>query len=345
MDNYYQILGLTPNASLAQIKNAYRTKAKLYHPDINKAEDAHENFILINEAYEYLIRIKDLRAKTHRKTSSRNDIEDFWKVWQREEKRKARERAQAYARMRYEAYLKSDLYRTTEAVNSVVDFFATAFIFVFVFVLPVLLYLEHGQIALIIAAIIILPTAPLWLRFLIKTFDFGAVRSLFQLHNSSIRTKVIRLILFTGVNLFIFLNIVLNSLVELKWIGISYLILIALAYIATITISSRYKKYMVRLVIAPAMINCFFLINYTFSHSSQTESYWYTYNITGGMRLFASIRLENDKYNNYKGIRFFVNYHPIIENSYITYTFSEGLLGIRVVNKVEVNSNYPEGKE
>lgn len=48
------LLGLSTDADIYQIKLAYRKKAKEYHPDINKAENATEMFQKINEAYEFL---------------------------------------------------------------------------------------------------------------------------------------------------------------------------------------------------------------------------------------------------------------------------------------------------
>ncbi len=53
--DYYKILGLTPSATPEQIRQAYRTKAKLYHPDINNNPNAKVLFQLINEAYQVLV--------------------------------------------------------------------------------------------------------------------------------------------------------------------------------------------------------------------------------------------------------------------------------------------------
>ena len=53
MNNYYDLLGITQNASLKEIKKAYREKAKLLHPDISGAAGAEAMRKLIS-AYEVL---------------------------------------------------------------------------------------------------------------------------------------------------------------------------------------------------------------------------------------------------------------------------------------------------
>lgn len=52
--DYYEVLGLTKGASQDDIKKAYRSLAKKYHPDINKEPGAEEKFKEINEAYDTL---------------------------------------------------------------------------------------------------------------------------------------------------------------------------------------------------------------------------------------------------------------------------------------------------
>lgn len=71
IDNYYRILGLQKNASLIDIKKAYRTKAKFLHPDKNESPDANENFILLNEAYEFLQNLENgkLNDRQRRRTA------------------------------------------------------------------------------------------------------------------------------------------------------------------------------------------------------------------------------------------------------------------------------------
>ncbi|ORX44379.1 DnaJ-domain-containing protein [Piromyces finnis] len=53
---YYEILGISENATQVEIKKAYRKEALKWHPDKNqhRIEEANEKFKLIAEAYEIL---------------------------------------------------------------------------------------------------------------------------------------------------------------------------------------------------------------------------------------------------------------------------------------------------
>ena len=65
-----EILGVDKNAKISEIKKAYFTLAKKYHPDINKSPNAKEKFTEISEAYDTLSNEQKRKAYDENKQSS-----------------------------------------------------------------------------------------------------------------------------------------------------------------------------------------------------------------------------------------------------------------------------------
>ncbi|HCG01288.1 MAG TPA: molecular chaperone DnaJ [Chloroflexi bacterium] len=52
--DYYEVLGLSRDATETEIKTAFRAQARKYHPDVNKQTDAEARFKELNEAFQVL---------------------------------------------------------------------------------------------------------------------------------------------------------------------------------------------------------------------------------------------------------------------------------------------------
>lgn len=52
--DYYEVMGLKRDATVEQIRRAYRVLARKFHPDVNKAADSEARFKELGEAYEVL---------------------------------------------------------------------------------------------------------------------------------------------------------------------------------------------------------------------------------------------------------------------------------------------------
>jgi curved DNA-binding protein len=71
--NYYEILGVAKDASIEEIKKAYRRLARQYHPDLNPGNKAaEEKFKDLSEAYEVL-----------GDTTKRSQYDQFGNFWKR----------------------------------------------------------------------------------------------------------------------------------------------------------------------------------------------------------------------------------------------------------------------
>jgi hypothetical protein len=132
--DYYEILDLPLNATIEEIKKAYRKKARLYHPDINPAPDAKDHFISVTEAYEFLI-------ANHEKIKTDDQAyQQAMEDWRKYRQDRSRKRATVYARTSYVTFKHTKFYKTTRIFDG------TSIIFSFVVSLMVLIYTIYGYI-------------------------------------------------------------------------------------------------------------------------------------------------------------------------------------------------------
>jgi len=126
--DYYEILGIPVNASIEEIKRAYRKKACLYHPDLNSAPDAKDLFISATEAYEFLI-------SNHELIMSENlEYNQAMEDWRKYRQDKSRKRAKAYSRTSYENFRNTRFYKTTrffDRTTLIISFLISAMVLVF----------------------------------------------------------------------------------------------------------------------------------------------------------------------------------------------------------------------
>ena len=108
MEKYYRVLKIRRGATQIEIRNAYRKLAKKLHPDVNDSPTAKDDFIELNEAYEFLtdpeVR-KKVRFKATPKARRKTRTQEH-QQWSKEKRKKTRENANEHARQRREDYFR-----------------------------------------------------------------------------------------------------------------------------------------------------------------------------------------------------------------------------------------------
>lgn len=344
--NYYQILGVDRKATLDTIKKAYRRKAKELHPDVNKGPSAQEDFISLNEAYEYLkevrtgkIRPSSSRARTNTRKTSTARRRRTYEEWQREERERVRQVAREHAKMRFEEFKKTDAYKATDAFLDVADFFFYILAVLIVVGAPVGGTFLLGIPGLLVGLFISFITIPIWVPVL-KQRSKVSLSETIESFRTMLNYAVTWLFIGGGLQIYILLKIGLNTFIPV----LNEIVLLAILIFAGFLVSyflklKLAKKYLSGLVFFPSVLSLFLLVNYTFSSHRVVETYAFRNVMVrsnakgeeGRIVKGATIALEGNKYSEYGGLRFFYSPNVIEEVDYITYYIEEGLFGYRVV--------------
>ena len=329
---YYQILGVTEKANIEDLKRAYRQRAKELHPDKNKGLDAHEQFVLLTEAFQYLLSLKTIKPSEY--------SEDLFTTRAAENREAVREQARQYARMRFEEFKKTSYYRNSQAANTVLEhlyFFSS----IIVLMCPLWGYLMNGLNGLYFGILLTFISAPLWAGIFRHKFDinFKSFSSSFLLLS---KTNAFKYSIITIVNIWFFFAFTLNTelplIIAILALVIILIIVFTAAYFKPPLIKS-FPRPAVLLCLVPLIFNLFFYINFIFSSNPKTEEYSFIHEMQwyGGFRSPARLErttfiyLENDMYSQYPWFRMFFNYEAMKDKSEIRYTFEKGFLGCRVL--------------
>jgi hypothetical protein len=310
-------LGIAENASVDDIKKAYRERAKLFHPDLNKESNAHEKFVLINEAYEFLMEYK---AGKHRTIKIKTTEEQL---------KEARARAAAHARMRYKAFTQTAYYKSTASLADMLDVLISLASLIVFMLITVFAYKQNGTSGLIGALIIdILGIAVIYMITLNRS-DITVTR---YLHSFLyfIQWRYSHLTFLVLINIWIFIKIGFNTLISTEALaGIYVLLPLLLFYLLRYT--GNQKPQLISFGLLPAFISLLLIINFTFSGPQSHEAYYYHLAQDETGRESTLIYLEGDVYHEFTGVRLFLNFSEVISHNVIHYQTAKGLLGIRVV--------------
>jgi len=310
---YYDALGLKPGATTDEIKSAYRVLAKRFHPDRNKDVDAHQKFLLITEAYQYLTQKHSAQPLTS--TPDKDEL-----------RRQARQKAAHAARMRYEDFLKSEYYKTASAVSVIVDILIVLSVVLFASWLPVELYRSGVHTGAWIAAgvLAIALTAAGFLAIKYNKLNMALyIRSVAYI----LRKSYTRIVVVMLLNIYVLLRFGLLTLVPVHILLLSYVSAIGLSF--AVIPYLRYKYRTLLPVILPSIVSLLIVLNYTVTTGEFSQQYqFYPFSGTTTVVSFTHGELEP-----YAGARFFSDYTELLNKRSARYHFEFGCLGLIVVKQ------------
>ncbi|MGI6319817.1 MAG: J domain-containing protein [Bacteroidales bacterium] len=331
---YLQVLGVPLNVSEEELKKAFRQKAKLLHPDVNSSENAHEQFVLLTEAYEYMLHyIQNKHVRTHQKTATQ---------WDEDRQRAAREKARQMAKMQYEEFINSDYYKTMVNVLKLGSLIFFGISFIIFSLLSLFLLSEEAYEPIIFTGMLSI----LSIVFFMLKLKEGDKMSLKDIYKSLIvigLSTPFQAFFYLALNIFLFIKFSTKVIVSDSVLQILYLssVLIGVLVFWVFKLIKTSKPHIMALGIMPLIVSGIFMINSLNVSNIKPETHYFRYIVDYYENSLISdkndddlIALENDAYKNYSFVRFFhsIDYEEVAG---VRYYIGEGIFGIRVIKHYE----------
>ncbi len=341
MKDYRRILGVSDTASIDEIKKAYRSKAKLLHPDVNKSPTAERDFIELQEAYEWLINLKTGKVFSGASGQQRAKRYRSQQEWEARERAAAQERARAYARMRYQTFVNSNYFKATYALNTLLDLVILFFMGIMALAAPILAGVAYGFVGVLIVLVVMVLISPMikgiaqdsWQR-----FDVSLIRSglgVIYRHPYSL------LFMMSVLNVVVFFRIAMNTFIQLNYIVLIYVLLAAAIWPIVRKVRGFKWRRMYIFGGGPLVFSIFLMLNFHMASAPISEVYKYSLGDGKSRKRNSSeITLEGGVYQEYNGMRYFPSFQEVSTHRYIRLNIAEGLFGIRTLQSYQFVYNY-----
>lgn len=212
---------------------------------------------------------------------------------------------------------------------------------VLVLLSPLWGYLFKQWAGLIVGCLFVILSVQFWAGIFKEKIKLSAKR-FFTAIPIIIKNKSFQLAVITLINILLIFRVTLNSQITIFRLILILFFLISFGgylYYRCTPLRNIITRRWLLLGIMPSLFNLFFLINFVFSSEQQIEKYYFKHDVIGtttrlNYRTYQKsgyIHLENQAYEDYAWFRSFYNFESLETKSEVTYTFENGLFGIRVL--------------
>ncbi len=301
------------------------------HPDVSQNPNAHEQFVLLNEAYEYLINVDTSGNSSFQ--SSKASYQWTNEDWQQQQRENAKERARQYARMRYEEFLNSDQYKEQKVVDSITSHLGVLLSLILLTVFPIVMFSLVGAQAII---------GLFFVNLILLPIHINAYRNLKIFNGNEFLNSMTKLLYYRwfqvismGIfNLIVLFTVVIHTLVTISYVFSAY----AIAVLAILVIVRNPKnRTFLSFAVAPSLISLLFIINFAFASDPINENFIIVSDPQ--TRNTSVITLEKGQLDEYPGLRTFSDYFEIRYAKSIEYTFEKGLFGLWVMTDYDIDGD------
>ncbi len=336
------ILGLSENASLAEIKSAYRQYAKKLHPDVNPSAKAQEHFLILTKAYEFVVAYKSSghRVLTQERSSPVSDKKyGTHKNWDSQANRDYRARARDRAERRKEAYLNSEAYKNAVIYEQFFHYLALVMVVLMAF-LMVYLPFTSGIKGLAMTPVIFVIAFPLWWAYVRKQFKLMSIAGFKHSVKEVSQTYPFWVGVLSVTNLLLFTQFTMSTLISSNLILLLFGIGIFVSKLITKRVLGfeKSKQNYWAWGVLPFIFNLVFLLNYVVSFSESTTTYEYQfgpYDSSGRSSLQEGlIFFKENKYDDSYFVRMYFS-NEVNNSSHISLKTATGIMGMDVIKDHE----------
>jgi hypothetical protein len=336
LESYYAILGVNKESSLLEVKNAFKKKSKVLHPDFNRTENANKSFIELINAYDAIFQDKQTKFPKNNNPYAKTAFLYKTPLIKREENTI---NASFLATIKYEEFIKSDLYNSTNASNTIANFILFLAYLTVIIGLPVIAYFKLETSYVIAGLVMNVALFPITLDFIrnFSIFKISGIRKAFLFLSKATGFQIL---IISILNCYLLFNFSMQTLITPMQLISTFVTTIIISAIGLKINKSTglMRKRLISFAFAPLLINLVFVINSVFGTVQNSETYYYKnahVSTVKGTRFQSLLILENNKYKAYPGIRFFTNYYTTKRYSTIRYNFKLGIFGMRVVSSYQ----------
>lgn len=325
---YYEILGISPDASVQEVQEAFVKKARKVHPSKNESEESRNQYELLKKAYYYIIGVKTGRIPLEKKI--KNLDTGFELKHYQARVFPFKDRKQGYKIIRKPTQKEQ---KDIDTMTILLAYASIVFTFLMWPIWPILIAQQETRKIELVTLVFIIMTSPFiimpWRSLRKKTKE--AKRAAFERLSRSVFLYLIFGFLISLIGFVLFVSRTLIGSFEIAFIFcVPFFVCFVLLPMAMENFIN--KSRLICFVIWPLLFNLFFAFNFIYSKPSHILVVSYEESEKDNYL----VHFKGNKLDEYYHIRFFYERQYLLKHySKIDFKVSRGCFGINVMKSYE----------